>query len=254
MDQPIEEKPLRVAMWSGPRNISTAMMRAWENRADTAVWDEPLYAYYLKATGADHPLASEIIDHYETDWRRVVDACLGPVPGGRKIFFQKHMTHHVLDEMSLDWLAGLSHVFLMRRPDQVIASYAAARDRFTVQDIGILQQDRLFDRIRVLTGKPPPVIDCDDVLANPEGLLRALCAALSVAFDPAMLSWPSGRRQTDGIWASHWYANVERSTGFSPRPEVDRKVPEALIAMAEHCWPFYERLHGVRLRAETLQR
>lgn len=239
---------IRIAMWSGPRNISTAMMRAWENRPDTVVWDEPLYAYYLSRTGIDHPGAAEIVQAGETDWRKVVARCTGPVPRGCAIHFQKHMTHHVLPEMDRAWLAQLRNVFLIRDPREVVDSYARVRSHVTVDDVGVLQQADLFDHVKALTGEPPPVLESRDVLKDPQGTLMALCDALGVTFTPRMLTWPPGPRPSDGIWARYWYASVERSTGFSryvPRP---LELPGALVPVAEACMEVYERLHEQRLR------
>jgi len=239
----------RVAMWSGPRNISTAMMRAWENRPDTVVWDEPLYAYYLSRTGIAHPGAGEVIAAGEPDWRAVVARCVGEIPDGRAIYFQKHMTHHVLDEMGRDWLAQVSNCFLIRDPREVIASYARVRDDVTVADLGVLQQTDLFDRVAALTGSTPPVVDSRDVLMNPEGMLRALCDALGVAFSARMLNWPPGARSSDGLWARYWYASVERSTGFEPYLPRACDLPAHLMPLAEACMADYERLHRLRLQA-----
>ena len=237
----------RIAMWSGPRNISTAMMRAWENRGDTAVWDEPLYAFYLERTGIAHPGAAEVIAAGETDWRRVVDALLGPVPGGNPVFFQKHMTHHMLDEVDRAWLAEVRNCFLIRDPREVVASYARTRPEVTVVDVGVLQQAELF-RCAEALGAPPIVIDSKDVLEAPEAMLRALCAALDVPFTERMLAWPSGPRESDGVWARYWYDAVQASTGFAPYVSKAHTLPAALEPLAEECMPHYSRLYEQRLR------
>ncbi len=239
--------PLRVAMWSGPRNISTAMMRAWENRGDTAVWDEPLYAYYLARTGIEHPGAAEVIAAGDTDWRRVAAACAGPVPGGKAVFFQKHMAHHLLDEVDRGWLDALVNCFLIRDPREVIASYARVRPEVTAEDVGVAQQARLFDQVAARTGRTPLVLDARDVLENPRGMLEALCRALGVAFSEGMLAWPPGPRASDGVWARHWYGAVERSTGFAPYTSKSQRLPPALEPLAESCERDYRRLHAARL-------
>ena len=236
------DAPLRIAMWSGPRNISTAMMRAWENRPDTAVIDEPFYAHYLSATGSDHPGRDAVIAAYETDWRRVVDQITGPVPGGRRVFYQKHMTHHMLPGMDEDWLEGMANVFLIRDPGAVIASYARKRRSVTAGDIGIARQWQLFEAVRQRTGRPPPVIDAARVLADPAGVLARLCAILGLDFDARMLSWPAGPRPTDGIWARYWYHAVERSTGFQQAESVEPDLPPELQALADESRPIYEAL------------
>ena len=236
------DAPLRIAMWSGPRNIPTAMMRAWENRPDTAVIDEPFYAHYLATTGSDHPGRDEVIAAYETDWRRVVDQLTGPVPGGKPVFYQKHMTHHMLPGMDEDWLAGAASVFLIRDPRAVIASYARKRGTATADDIGIARQQELFEALRRRTGATPPVIDAARVLADPPGVLGRLCEVLGLDFDERMLSWPAGPRPTDGIWARHWYHAVERSTGFRQPDVADPDLPADLEALAEQCRPIYQAL------------
>lgn len=239
---------IRIAMWSGPRNISTAMMRAWENRADCAVWDEPFYGNYLQVTGITHPHAAEIMAQTECDWRKVAAACSGAqVPGGTNIHYQKHMTKHMLGHIDLGWFKDLRHAFLIRSPAEVLASYHDKLEFPTADDVGFARQAELFDRVCDASGQSPPVIDARDVLENPEGILRALCAALDVPFDAAMLSWPAGKRDSDGAWAPYWYQNVEKSTGFaSPGPA--RPLAPSLSPLATACQPHYERLHALRLR------
>ena len=239
--------PLRIAMWSGPRNISTAMMRAWENRPDTAVIDEPFYAHYLDATGLDHPGREEVIAAYPTDWRRMVDQLTGPVPGGKLIFYQKHMTHHMLPDMGEDWLDDFANVFLIRDPRAVIASYVRKRQSITLQDTGLPRQLALFDAVRRRTGTAPIVIDAAQVLADPRGVLGRLCAMLGVDFDDRMLSWPAGPRPTDGVWAKYWYHAVERSAGFRQPDPVTPVLPPKLEAVAEECQPYYQDLAAHQL-------
>ncbi|HEX6254976.1 MAG TPA: hypothetical protein VFZ70_04115 [Euzebyales bacterium] len=208
-------EPVRIAMWSGPRNLSTALLRSWGNRTDTVVSDEPLYAHYLHTTGLDHPMRDEILAAYDHDWRRVTARLTGPVPGGGAIWYQKHMTHHVTDDVDLGWLGALRHCFLIRSPAEVIASYAQVRHDPTLEDLGLPQQWRLFVHVTA-SGAVPPVIDAADLLRDPRTVLSAMCDALGVAFSERMLSWPPGRRTNDGVWADHWYDAVERSTGFAP--------------------------------------
>ena len=242
--------PLRVAMWSGPRNISTAMMRAWENRGDCAVSDEPLYAAYLAATGLDHPAREQVIAAGETDPAKVVSALLGPVPGGCPLWYQKHMSHHLLPCMAHDWVHALANVFLIRDPGEVVASYLKSRATVTPEDIGLPQQARLFDELAQRNGVAPPVIDAGDFLRAPEAHLRALCASLGIEFTGRMLRWPAGPRDSDGIWAPHWYAAVWASTGFEPwRPREVHLDGEAARG-AEACRPAYESLHAHRLPVE----
>ncbi|MBB3676597.1 HAD family hydrolase [Modestobacter versicolor] len=236
---------VRIAMWSGPRTLSTATMRAWENRPDTVVVDEPLYAYYLAATGLDHPGRDDVIASQPTDWRTVVrELTAGPLPDGATISYQKHMTHHVLPEVDLAAFAGLRHAFLLRDPRQLLASYARVRTEPTLADLGITQQLALFRRFG------GPVVDSGDLLRDPEGVLRALCAELQVPFDPAMLSWPAGPRSSDGVWAPHWYASVEASTGFGPYREPVVELPAHLADLAEECRAAYDEMAGHRLAAQ----
>lgn len=236
----------RIAAWSGPRNISTALMRSWGSRSDTAVVDEPLYAYWLEATGAPHPGRDEIVRAYPTSWQQVVDRLTGPVPGGKPIWFQKHMTKHVLDEVPLDWLDGFRHLFLVRDPAEVVVSFARVHEVDLVET-GLPQQVRLFEHVRATTGRVPPVVDARDVLTAPRAMLEAMCDALAVPFDPAMLSWEAGRRPTDGIWAPWWYGAVERSTGFAPYRPATEDVPAHLQPLLARCRPLYDHLAQHRL-------
>jgi hypothetical protein len=237
---------VRVAMWSGPRNISTAMMRAWENRADCAVSDEPLYAHYLAHTGLEHPARDEVIAHGETDWQRVVERLLGPAPGGASVWYQKHMTHHLLPHIDHSWIAGLRNVLLIRDPREVVSSYIKSRATVSPDDIGLPQQVALYDEL-CATGAPPPVIDAGDFLRDPAGHLRALCDWLGIAFSERMLHWPPGPRDSDGIWAPHWYAHVWQSTGFEEPIAREVTLSGQAAAVADACRPHYERLRALRL-------
>jgi Sulfotransferase domain len=241
-------EPVRVAMWSGPRNISTAMMRAWGNRPDTFVCDEPFYACYLKATGRDHPGSAEVIASGGTDSRRVIARLTGPIPGGKRIFYQKQMTHHLLPEIDRDWLGSVTNCFLIRDPAEVIISYIKKNNDPSLDDIGFVQQAEIFDWARAESGAISPVIDARDVLENPEKILRLLCEAIGVEFTDAMLSWPPGLRETDGIWAKHWYTEVEHTTGFrKPLRREPEPVPERLREVCEGARECYARLHKYRL-------
>ena len=237
-----------IAMWSGPRNISTALMRAWENRNDAAVWDEPFYAYYLKATGVDHPGADEVIANGEPDWRKVVDKVTGPIPDGRAIFYQKHMTHHLLPEIDRDWLGLVTNCFLIRDPREVIASYARVRTTPTIDDVGILQQAEIFEWVQLRTGRTPLVLDARDVLQDPRRMMMGLCNSLDVPFTERMLAWPPGPRESDGVWGKHWYASVWASTGFAPYKPKGGTLPKHLEPLADGCAAAYTQLHEYRLR------
>jgi len=240
---------IRIAMWSGPRNISTAMMRSFENRPDTAVVDEPFYAVYLQATGADHPMRDEVLVSQSTDWRAVVADLTGPVPQGCSVFYQKHMTHHLLPAMGREWTGRVRNAFLIRAPEDVLLSYTEVRGQATLEDIGVPQQLELFEREADRLGRAPPVVDSYDVLKDPRGVLSALCTAVGIPFSERMLSWPAGRRASDGVWAPAWYAAVERSTGFSSPRERARSedLRDELRRVADAARPAYERLARFRL-------
>ena len=191
-------------------------MRSWGNRPDTFVCDEPLYAHYLAATKRDHPGAAEIIAHHENDPARVIAGLTGPVPKDRPVFFQKHMAHHLLDDIDRAWLDDVTNCFLIRDPREMLTSLVKNVPEPTLQDTGLPQQVEIFERVRAGSEHVPPVLDARDVLEDPQRLLGLLCDAIGVEFTDAMLSWPPGRRDTDGIWARHWYDAVEASTGFHP--------------------------------------
>jgi hypothetical protein len=237
-------------MWSGPRNVSTAFMRSWENRPDTIVVDEPFYAHYLEVTGIDHPGRDEVLARHETDWRRVVDSLLAPLPPGVTVFYQKQMSHHLLPQMGRDWLGSVTHAFLIRNPAPMLASLEVKLGDFALDATGLPQQVEIFDFVRRSTGRVPPVIDSADLLAAPEAMLRALCAALGIPFSERMLSWPPGRRDSDGAWAKYWYERVERSTRFEPAEAAEPpRLRGRLAGLEAQCRPLYEQLHAHRLRA-----
>ena len=231
-------------MWSGPRTVSTAMMRAWENRPDTVVTDEPLYAFYLSSTGLDHPGRDEVIASQPTSWKTVLSSLAeDQLPPGVTIGYAKHMTHHVLSSVDLAAFAPFRHAFLIRDPRSLLASYARVRSAPTLSDLGLRQQAWLFEEFG------GPVIDSADLLAAPEAGLRALCAALGVPFSASMLSWPAGPRATDGVWAPYWYDSVWRSTGFGPAREPGTSaLPPELEPLAASCLPYYEELASRRIR------
>lgn len=238
---------MRIAMWSGPRNLSTAMMYAFAARGDCAAWDEPFYAAYLRLTGLAHPMRDDIIAAGETDPARVAARLTGPVPGGKPHFYQKHMCQHMIDGMPLDWMDEVTNVFLIRHPARVLASFAAKYENPTLADIGFARQAELFDRVAQRTGAAPIVIDSADIRADPEAMLRRLCAALGLGYSPAMLSWPAGGHPDDGVWAPVWYASVHRSTGFAG-PEGDLpRLGSDHARTAEAARPFHERLAAFRL-------
>jgi Sulfotransferase domain len=242
---------LRLAVWSGPRNLSTALMRSFENRADTVVVDEPLYAHYLAQTGLEHPMRDEVIAAGDTDWRAVAARLRAPLAPGVRCFYQKHMAHHLLPQIEREWLAELTHVFLIRDPRAVLASLHAKWPDPGLLDTGLPQQVELFERALDETGTAPPVIDSQELLANPRGVLGRLCEAVGLDFDPAMLEWPAGPRDTDGAWAAHWYAAVEQTTGFGPPRSSRAVLPAHLESLADECEALHARLAPHRIHAHA---
>ncbi len=232
---------MKIAMWSGPRNLSTAMMYAFAARGDCAVWDEPFYAPYLRESGSDHPLAAQIIAAHESDPARVAARCDGPVPDGKKHFYMKHMAHHMLPGFPLNWAAGCAHVHLIRHPARVIASYAAKREDPTLEDIGFPQQAALYEKLGGI------VIDSHDIRANPREMLGKLCAAIGLDFTENMLNWPAGGHADDGIWAAHWYGAIHNSTGFAgpegPLPDLTGRAADLL----QQALPFYRAMAAEKL-------
>lgn len=237
---------LRIAMWSGPRNISTAMMRSWENRTDCSVVDEPFYAYYLNQTKSPHPYFDEVLAAQSSDYNEVTKQ-LTDDKVSTPIQYQKHMTHHMLPGESLAWTANLTHCFLIRSPKQVVNSYTNSRGVCRVEDIGIIRQAELYREISHISGQAIPIIDSNDVLKQPKRILSALCAQLGISFSEHMLNWPAGSRDSDGVWAPHWYHSVEKSTGFSPYSEKDFQLNDLQMQVVEEVNPYYQILYENRL-------
>ena len=240
---------IRVAMWSGPRNLSTAMMRSFGRRTDTFVSDEPFYGCFLKESGADHPMREEVIAAMDCDWQSVMATLSGDAPDGSPLWYQKHMWHHMVGPVGYEDFAGFTHAFLIREPERMIASYLRKREAAAFEDFGLERQAEFFEREADRLGHAPPAIDANDVLADPAGVLSKLCEALAIPWDAAMLAWEPGRRDTDGPWAPHWYAAVEASTRFGP-PEIDPvELPDEAQRVADRCRPYYERLAAHRIMA-----
>jgi len=247
MYKSIDNPSIRIAVWSGPRNISTATMRSWGNRDDTAVVDEPFYAHYLAHTGALHPGREEVLADQENNWQKVKQMLLGPIPDDKTIFYQKHMAHHLLPHMQDDWIHQVQHVFLLRRPDAMLLSLSKVLNEPVLTDTGLPQQLALFGQIKQHSGKTPLVIDSIDLLSNPEKILRGWCRSLNIDFSNNMLSWPTGSRDTDGIWEKYWYASVERSSTFQVYRQQSVQLPENLQALYHQCLPYYQTLYSQRL-------
>ena len=234
---------LRIAMWSGPRNLSTALMRSFSSRADCVVSDEPFYASFLDFTGFDHPGRDEVLASQSRDWQQVAAAVSsGPAPLPQPVWYQKHMAQHMRDEMLGPWVDCLEHVFLVRHPARVIASYLKVRSAMTLADTGLPWQLRLYEYLRQRRGKAPLVIDAVELQQNPEATLKHLCKTLGLSWDPAMLSWPAGPHPQDGVWAPYWYAGTWKSTGFVSPSEDDPPLPRPKVLFLEEAVSLYERL------------
>lgn len=233
--------PRRIALWSGPRNLSTAMMRSFGARTDTMCADEPFYAAYLAITGLKHPMRNEILAAHENDPNMVIDM-IAHAPADKPLFYQKHMCHHMVDSIDRDWMQHHIHAFLIRRPELVLASYAKKTESVSLDAIAFVQQYELFRHVTETLGQSAIVIDSDDILANPPKMLQSLCTALDIPYQREMLSWDSGIHAEDGIWASHWYGAVIGSTGFRQAPEMLPSLPDEYAAIADAAMPYYEAL------------
>jgi hypothetical protein len=246
-----QHEPIRIAMWSGPRNISTAMMRSWGSRADCAVVDEPLYAHFLsqieEEKRSEHPVYNEVMRSQSTDWRSVAQTLNGPIPGCKPIWYQKHMAHHLTEVCEWDWIPSLTNCFLIREPAAMITSFIKIIENPTPEDLGLPQQVKLFEWIREQTGRVPAVIDSEDVLTEPRGVLNALCEHIGVGFNDSMLEWEKGTKPEDGVWGPHWYSSVYQSTGFSPYTPKGEQVPDRLMGVLGECDALYELLARHRI-------
>ena len=239
-----------IAMWSGPRTISTAMMRAWESRGDCVVTDEPLYAHYLDHTQIQHPGFEEVVRSQSTSWQEVTQSLCGPIPGQQPFWYQKHMTHHLLDHIDRAWMSHLRHCFLIRHPREVLASYARRRESVTVEDLGFQQQAEIFQFVRDELGQIPLVVDSRELLQQPSVVLRKLCSALGIPFMESMLHWESGLRATDGVWAKHWYDSVVQTTGFEPYRERLFEYPDEYEPFVQEAMPYYQTLFTERVLSD----
>lgn len=237
---------MKIACWSGPRNISTAMMYAFGNRADCSAVDEPFYAAYLALTGREHPMGDQILASQPQDPAEVVAAIKGP--DATPHIYHKHMAQHMIPEVPRHWFADMKHVFLIRHPARVVASFSAKYDNPELSEIGFVQQAELYEQL-LTEGHSPVVIDSVDIRADPEGMLRALCDRLDLDWDPAMLSWEAGPKPHDGVWAAHWYNAVHGSTGFAGAEGEMPELEGEMKALAEAALPSYALLQAVRLRA-----
>lgn len=238
-------------MWSGPRNLSTAMMYAFAQRSDCEIWDEPFYAAYLSATGIEHPLGDAIIAAGDIDPKTVIRKCTKPGPKNKPLFYQKHMTQHMIPEFDRAWVLEQSNVFLIRHPARVLASYSAKRDNPTLDDIGFTQQMELVDLLVNETGQTPLIVDSADIRDAPNAMLSAICEQVGIAFYAEMLTWPKGGNSKDGVWAPHWYSSVWNSTGFAgPENTLPSVTPDMqdVYQSAKH---IYDRMSEMKLKLQA---
>ena len=236
--------PLRICLWSGPRNVSTALMYSFAQRSDTRALDEPLYAHYLSVSEADHPGKDEVLASMENDGERVVkNVILGPCD--RPVLFMKHMAHHLVN-IDRNFLQKTINVLLVRDPLYVLPSLAKRLSNPQLRDTGLAIQCELLQQLRE-RGQEPLVLDSTEVLLNPDGILRTLCSRLGLPFEEAMLRWPAGPHPEDGVWAPYWYDSVHRSSGFEPYREPG-SFPSHLNSLLEECRPYYEQLKAVAVR------
>ena len=240
-------KNTHIAMWSGPRNLSTALMYSFLARGDCAAWDEPFYAAYLAETGLNHPMREAILAAGETDPDKVAERAQGPIPHKKTLFYQKHMTQHMTPGMPRSWMRHVQNVLLIRHPARVVASFAKKYEEPALADIGFLQQAALFDQVADDLGHPPTVVDSYDIRQAPAEMLQTLCHALGIAWTPSMLKWPLGGCSEDGIWASHWYGAVHRSTGFAGAEGSLPDLPQPYQKIVDQALPIYERLKAFSL-------
>jgi hypothetical protein len=228
-------------MWSGPRNLSTALMRSFENRNDTKVIDEPFYAYYLKKTQLDHPMKSEIINYYPTSQMQILKQITSQTQNNQ-IFYQKHMTHHIIKNTRLDWLNKGYNCFLIRHPAKVINSYIKKNTLISIDDVGFKKQYEIFNKIKK-NKINYMVVNADTILQDPSKAIKKLCKILKIRFTKKMLSWPAGKRSTDGIWSKVWYKNVELSNTFSKYKEENYNVPKKYNDIYEESLKYYNEMN-----------
>jgi len=236
-----------IAMWSGPRNVSTALMRSFENRSDCFVSDEPFYSYFLYKTGLKHPLSDKIIKSGLIDYNKIIKYITGHTPFSKNIWYQKHMAHHILEGVNMDWIKNMANCLLIRHPSDVILSYSKKNEIDNIQQLGYLQQIKIYKMLTEETGVSPIIIDAQDLLKEPRKMLIEICKNLKIKFNDKMLSWPPGGRKTDGIWGKHWYKQVEVSTGFNPYLKTDRTIPLRYQNLNNECMKYYDFLHQNRI-------
>ena len=230
-----------VACWSGPRNISTALMRSWSSRKDTFVTDEPFYAYYLKETKLKHPMHREIITKYSSNYNEIIKYLTNKIPDNRKIWYQKHMAHHLLDLNNIEWINNFKNCILLRHPKEVISSFSKKSKLSSVEELGYPQQ---YEIIRFLkkNNKSYTIIDSSELLKNPEKVLAAWCKKNNIKFDISMLKWEKGNHNNDGIWWESWYDNVIKTTGFQKYEKKDISIENKYDSIYNESMKYYNYL------------
>ncbi len=250
MEYAAMNKQRTICLWSGPRNVSTALMYSFRQRSDTRVVDEPLYGHFLRVSGADHPAALDVMNHMDCDGDRVMRRLLISEDDERPVQFLKQMAHHLvaIDEQ---FLAATTNVLLIRDPAEMLPSLINQIPEPTIRDTGLKRQWQLYEALLLRGEHHPPVLDARELLLDPRGVLRKLCAILDLTFEPAMLAWPPGPKPEDGVWAPHWYHNVHISSGFSEYRSKNQPLPSRLAALREECDHYYQRLYAHSLKANT---
>ncbi len=237
---------MKIACWSGPRNISTALMRSWSSRNDTFISDEPLYASHLKTKNIKHPMYEEIISSYETDYKKIKKYLTGNNPKKRELWYQKHMAHHIKDNESLEWINSFKNCLLIREPKYVISSYIKKNELNSTEDLGYFQQSLILNYL--LESKSDfIVIDSHCFLKNPQKYLSLWCKKLNIKFSRKMLKWEKKLYDYDGIWAKHWYRNVINSHQFSEPREIIDEIPRKYSDILEECNSYYSKLRKYEL-------
>jgi len=237
-----------IAMWSGPRNLSTAMMRSFENRKDTVVFDEPFYAHYLSVTKLNHPGRDQILDFQSTNWNEVVETCTNTSFHQKKLCYQKHMAQHNLQGFDIGWIKDVQNCILIRDPKCVIASYGKKLPIEDERHLGYIQQAEIIEFLEKERGTTPPIIDADDILKNPESMMKKLCNVLDIDFYKSMLRWPEGARDSDGVWGPYWYEGVYESTGFKPYTKKEINLDQKLVDFYEKCKKHYDSFYKKRIK------
>ena len=241
-------KPIRIAMWSGPRNISTTMMRAFGNRPDTFASDEPFYGYFLKTTNTDHPMKNEVISKYQTNWSDIKDYLTGPIPNNKPIWYQKQMTQHLLANDSIEWTDKVTNCFLIRDPKDVIVSYAKIYDKMTPELLGFPQLLKVFNHTLKSSKVKPIVINSLNILKEPKPMLKTLCESLDITFTDNMLTWEVGPKEYEGIWGKHWYKQLHSTTGFIKYEKKDKTLPNSLLKLYNECNHYYKQIKEYQIK------